>query len=110
MVRLLDVVWMGKGWHSLIPRFQAILDHKLSVTPARARIRIAPRLSNGSLDLLALNGPTPPVPCRSWAAHLATGANVLIPTMERCTDEHLVAAGPELSLVYQPVSSSGAPL
>eukprot|EP00656_Telonema_subtile_P038813 TRINITY_DN43985_c0_g1_i2.p1 TRINITY_DN43985_c0_g1~~TRINITY_DN43985_c0_g1_i2.p1 ORF type:complete len:315 (+),score=62.22 TRINITY_DN43985_c0_g1_i2:112-1056(+) len=82
---MLDVVWMGKGWRNLIPRFQACLDKELG--PNTSTIRVASRLADGSLH----------TPCLQ-------GANVLIPTMERCCDEHLAAAGPDLKLVYQPAT------
>jgi len=80
----LDIVWMGRGWHFLVPRFQRALDAK----GVRGTIRICPRLPSTDIDVSGLKG-----------------ADILIPTMEKCGQAALDACGPgKPQLVYQPAA------
>mmetsp|Transcript_23266 Transcript_23266/g.28644 ORF Transcript_23266/g.28644 Transcript_23266/m.28644 type:complete len:294 (+) Transcript_23266:308-1189(+) len=86
MVLKIDIVWMGKGWHSLIPIFSEKLKKELPSHVA-ATIRVARRTPHDEIDPSSLNG-----------------ASMLIPTMEKCGPDELRAAGSNLKLVYQPAA------
>jgi hypothetical protein len=62
----LDVVWMGKGWLDLIPKFEEAIHHH---GVQSAKIRIAERNKNGYLNIDSLRGadgpPPPPSPSPS---------------------------------------------
>jgi len=74
---------MGSGWTHLIPRFQKHLD--VYVGQGKTRLRLADRRPDGSLDVSCLQG-----------------ANVLIPTTERCDYAALDSCRATLQLIYQP--------
>lgn len=84
--RFIDILWLHKGWQFVIPTFQQYLDKDLPENYS-AKIRIAERNKDGSLDLKCLKG-----------------ANVLIPMMEKCGREVIEAAGEDLMLIYQPAT------
>mmetsp|Transcript_1984 Transcript_1984/g.2291 ORF Transcript_1984/g.2291 Transcript_1984/m.2291 type:complete len:320 (-) Transcript_1984:349-1308(-) len=86
MAKKVDIVWMSKGWLSLVPIFNRTLK-KLCSPTISAHIRVAERTNDDKIILSSLEG-----------------AHVLIPTMQQCGIDELKAAGGNLQLVYQPAA------